>query len=301
MRFFALRLALPSLVSDLNAGIRTRFRSAVLLAGLLLIAGSRTAAGAEPLIFGAFPNLPARQIVETYRPLANTLEKHLGRPVLVYSARDFKTFVERTHRGEYDILLTAPHLAWLARKEAGYQPLLKYTQPVRGLLVTHANSTVVDLNSLRGRTIAAPDPLAVVSLALQSELAQNGLRHGIDYQETESGTHINAVMQVINGRADAAMLGWHPYNLLPPEQRQQLRVIAETQPLSSLMYLTHPHLRNAESQSIRKALLEFAASSAGQAFMKHGGYGGLSNIEGDELQAFHPYALQAQEMLRAAR
>jgi len=87
---------------------------------------------------------------------------------------------------------------------------------------------------------------------------------------------------------------------VPAELRQQLRVLAETPPLSSLMYLTHPRLRDAEAQAIRKALQQFAATAEGKAFMQRGGYGGFSPVDGSELRAFRPYALQVQEMLRAA-
>jgi phosphonate transport system substrate-binding protein len=256
------------------------------------------AADASPLVFGVFPNLTAKQIVEIYRPVADVLEKHLQRPVAIYSARDFKTFVSRTRQGEYDILLTAPHLAWLARQDAGYQPLLKYAQPARGLLVVKSASPFYEAAALRGRTIATADPIAVAVLAMQAELAAQGLKRNIDYQTTDSGTHINAVMQVINGRADAAILGLHPYMLVPADVRSQLRVLAETPALSSLMYLTHPRLRDAEVQAIRSALLDFAASPEGKAFMQRGGYGGFTQVDGSELHAFRPYALQAQEMLR---
>jgi phosphonate transport system substrate-binding protein len=108
-------------------------------------------------------------------------------------------------------------------------------------------------------------------------------------------------MQVVNGRADAAMLGLHPYTLLPADLRPQLRVLAETAPLSSLMYLTHPRLRDANAQAVRDALLGFAASPEGQAFMRRGGYGRFADVDGSELQAFRPYALQAQQMLQAPR
>ena len=274
----------------------------LLMLALLLIVGLRPAFSADkPLIFGVFPNLTAKQIVETYRPLADVLEKRLQRRVVIYSARDFTTFVERTRRGEYDILLTAPHLAWLARQDAGYRPLLKYAQPVRGLLVVRSDSPFYAVDALRGRTIATADSIAVAVLAIHAELAARGLRHHIDYQTTDSGTHLNAVMQVINGRADGAMLGLHPYKLMPPELRQQLRVLAETPPLSSLTYLTHPRLCDAEAEAVRKALLSFAATAEGQTFMQRGGYGGFADVDGSELRAFRPYALQVQEMLRASR
>jgi phosphonate transport system substrate-binding protein len=268
----------------------------------LLIACMRPAAGAPvPLVFGVFPNLTAKQIVETYRPLADALEKPLRRRIEIYSARDFKTFVARTRHGEYDLLLTAPHLAWLARQDAGYRPLLKYAEPVRGLLVVKSTSPFDDVAALRGRLIATADPIAVVVLALQAELAAQGLGRDIDYRTADSGTHANAALQVISGRADGAMLGLHPYKLMSPDLRRQLRVIAETPPLSSQMVLTHPRLRDAEVSAIRKALLRFAAAPEGQAFMLRGGYGGFADVDGSELRAFRPYALQAQEMLREIR
>lgn len=280
-----------------------KLKPAALLGCFLLLFGCmRPAAGANtPLVFGIFPNLTAKQIVEAYRPLADALEKQLQRRIVIYSAPHFKTFVARTRQGEYDLLLTAPHLAWLARQDTGYRPLLKYAQPVRGLLVVKSTSPFYGKEALRGRLIATADSIALAVLAVEAELAAHGLRRDIDYRTADSGTHINAAMQVINGRADGAMLGLHPYMRLSPDVRQQLRILAETPPLSSHMILTHPRLRDAEALAIRKALLQFAATAEGQAFMRRGGYGGFAEVDGDELRAFRPYALQAQEMLREVR
>jgi phosphonate transport system substrate-binding protein len=280
-----------------------RFRTAILAGvALLLSAVMRPAVCADkPLVFGIFPNMTAKQIVETYQPLADTLEKRLQRRVTVYSARDFRTFVERTRKGEYDILLTAPHLAWLARQDVGYRPLLKYAKPTRGLLVVKAASPFDAPDELRGRTIASADPIAVAVMAAQAELAAYGLKRNVDYRTTEAGTHLNAVMQVINGRADAAILGMHPFLMMTPDLRRQLRVLAETPPLSSLMYLTHPRLRDHEAMAVRAALLAFADTPEGQAFMQRGGYGGFVAVDGSELRAFRPYALQAQDLLKATR
>lgn len=267
---------------------------------LALLALQTAHAADRPLVLGVFPNMTVKQIVETYRPLADSLEKHLQRRVVIYSARDFKTFADRTYRGEYDIVLTAPHLAFLARQEAGYRPLLKYTQPVRGLLVVRHDASIRDLGDLRGRTLATADPLALVALAIHAQLGAHGLRRDQDYRTLDFSTHLNAAMQVVNGRADAAVLGLHPYNLMQPELRRQLRVLAETPPLSSLMFLAHPRLRDAEAQAIRTGLLRFAATPKGQAFIQRGGYGGFVEASGRELESFRPYALQAQTLLRAA-
>lgn len=273
-----------------------------LLAGLflLLCLGSRPATSADkPLVFGVFPHLTAKQIIETYRPLVSSLEKQLNRRVVVYSAPNLRAFVDRTQMGDYDILLTPPHLAWLARQDAGYRPLLNYSEPIHGLLVVRADSTFTVPEDLRGHTIATADTIAMAGLAIEADLAKRGLKRGVDYRTMESGTHTSTVMQVVNKRADAAMIGHHAYVLMPDDSRSQLRILATTPPLSSLMYLTHPRIRERDAQAIRQALLKFADTPEGQAFLQRGKYGGFVGVDGNGLQAFRPYALQAQEILRA--
>lgn len=87
---------------------------------------------------------------------------------------------------------------------------------MRGLLVVKSNSPFYAPDALRGRTIATADSIAVVVLAIHAEPAAHGLSRNIDYQTTDSGTHLNAAMQVINGRADAAMLGLPTYKVDAP-------------------------------------------------------------------------------------
>ncbi len=281
---------------------RLRFITGALSAALALSLSANAQATPvdTPLIFGIFPNMTAKQTLEIYEPLVKQMEKRLQRRIVIYTARDFTTFVARTRQGDYDILLTAPHLAWLARQDAGYRPLLKYAQPAHGLLVVKNTGPYRVVEDLRGQNIAIPDPIAVTALAVQADMAALGLRPNVDYRMKDYGSHLNAVMQVINGRTAAAMLGSHYYRLLPDGIRKQLRIVIETPPFSSLMYLTHPRLRDREANLIRQALLDFAATPQGKAFLQGGGYGGFVPVDGSELRAFRPYALQAEKMMRAA-
>jgi phosphonate transport system substrate-binding protein len=272
-----------------------------LLATLLLGVALPGRAADPPLVFGVFPNLTARQTLATYHPLAATLERHLKRPVIVYSARDFPTFIARTHAGQYDLVLTAPHLAWLARQETGYRPLLKYSNPVRGLLVTRADSGLAGVPDLRGRTVAIADKLALATLAIEVDLGAQGIERGRDYKVVIGSTHANALALVAGGRADAAIVGLHPFRMLPDAARTQLRILAETPPLSSLTYLAHPRVRDTEADALRQGLLAFASSPSGRAFLEHGGYGELVAAEDSELGAFRAHALRAQALLREAR
>ena len=253
------------------------------------------------LRFGVFPNLPPRQLILTHQPLADALAARIGRPVRILSARDFRTFVARTHAGDYDLVLTAPHLAWLARREAGYRPLAKYREPVRGLLVARAGSGIARPRDLRGRRVAVPDPLAISAMAVEADLARAGLSLRGETRLQEGGAHTNAALRVLNGSADAAVIGRQPYARLPAQARARLIVLHETPPLSSQMLLAHPRLAPAEQERLQAALSGFAASPAGRAYLKNGGFGGFAPVDGNELAAFRPYAEQAARILGLAR
>ncbi len=281
--------------------LRAQLKSRLLAATIFLFLPALTLAGQMPLIFGVFPNLSPKVLVETYRPLADFLQDRLYRHVEIYSAPDFKTFIANTAHGEYDLLLTAPHLAWLARQRAGFRPLLKYAQPVRGMLVVRADSPIQSPVQLHGKRIATADPLAVVTMAMLAQLRVQGLDPGSTVQITNAQTHNNAAMRVFNGEADAAILGIQGFSHLPADVKEGLRVIDETPPLSSQVFLTHPRVRDQEALAIRRALLDWAATPEGKAFMERGGFGGFAELDGQELRAVRPYALEVQEKLKALR
>lgn len=258
------------------------------------------AAQSTPLVFGVFPNLSTQEILTTYRPLADVLEKQLHRRVMIYTAPDFRTFAVRTRDGAYDLILTAPHLAWLARQEAGYRPLLQFNQPVRGLLVVKQQSTFNALSDLKNHHVATADRLAITVLAMQEALAAHGLKSGLQFRQIDAGTHSNAAMQVIMGRVDAAIVGRQPFNHLPDAVRAQLRVIAETPPLSSQMFLSHPRVSEQEALAIHQTLLDFERSPEGQRLMQRSGFGALMDVHDDGFSENRRYALEAQRLIRAA-
>ncbi len=63
-------------------------------------------------------------------------------PVHVFTAPDPRTFLERTQRSEFDLVVTPAHFAWLAVSEVGHVPLLTYRTGLRALLVPSAEIAV---------------------------------------------------------------------------------------------------------------------------------------------------------------
>jgi phosphonate transport system substrate-binding protein len=273
-----------------------------LILGMLLLAGLRMANAQEtPLRFGVFPNLSPRLLVETYQPLSDALSTRLKRPVELQTAPDFKTFFERTQAREYDLVLTAPHLAWLAYRERGYRPLFVYQRETEGILVIHADSGYKSPLELKGKTIMLADALAITVMRMESDLAKMGLAAGRDFTSLEVGSHNNAALHVVERRCDAAILGGLPFQRLPEAMRRNLRVIKATQSFPGQVYLVNPALSHDQEMAIRGALKGFMDSAEGKAFLAQGGFVGLRNMEGWELRQFEQDGKRLQQKLIAGR
>jgi phosphonate transport system substrate-binding protein len=268
---------------------------ALLLAGLLPM---RAVAGERPLKLGLFPYLSPQRLAEIYKPLASYLENQLHQPVRLISAKDFRSFIDATQRGDFDIALTAPHLARLAELDAGYRPIATYATTVSGLLVVRRNSAIRTASMLRGAVIALPDPLAVVNLLMQTYLASQGLQPGKDYRFITRGTHNNAALAVTSGEATAAVIGALPFGQLPDALRTQLRIIGTTASVRSLFFMVNPRLDPAIANRVQAALLSFNSIPAGRAFLQQNNYQQILPADHRSLSGMSVYALEIQKMMK---
>jgi phosphonate transport system substrate-binding protein len=269
-----------------------------LLAGwLLLVPALAAAERLKPLEIGVFPNLSARAVVAMYQPLRDFLEKSLGRPVQVYTAPDFRTFVERTRGGEYDVLVTAPHLARLAQIESGYIPLANYASPLRALVVVPGRARFSSLEDLHGRTVSVPDRLAVISMVGVQLLRDHGLSPETGLRLVYAKSHTNAALSVLREEADAAVIGSAPFNQLPEDVRAGLRVLAATEPVPNQFYLASRRLPPELVAAIGRSLEEFAVSPGGRRFMETNRFGGLKGTSEGDLKKMDPYAKEVRRLL----
>lgn len=274
------------------------------LAAVVLLSGmiaTPAPAGEPPLRFGIFPNLSARAIVLLYQPMREWLEKSLGQPVTIYSAPDFKTFLERTLNREYDLVIMAPHLARIAQTEADYQPLFSYSQELHAVLVAAKNSAIQSVEDLRGKTVALPDRLAVMPVLGIRVLRSYGLQPDVDFKLLYATSHSNSALAAQRGEAQAAIVGSAPFAQFPEELRDSLRVLAKSESIPNQFILAGPNLGVRQTDALRKALSGFAATPEGRRFLENNGFGGLKPATEAELRKMEPYARDVQSILKNAR
>ena len=300
-RFAGIAAAARILVSGAHSSRMTQVVIAASVGFVLLCAGAVRAAD-TPLEVGVFPYLSTQAILTTFQPVRVHLETALKRPVQLSTAQDFSTFVARTQHGDYDLVITAPHFARLAQREAGYVPIAQYTRRLHGIVVVAANSPVKSIMELRGQSIAMPSRLAIVSMMGLRLLATSGLRPGRDFIVQVASSHSSAVLSVKNGEAAAALTEASALQQMPAELARSVRVLATTGRVQNVVFLAHARLARAERERLKTELLRFAHDTeAGRAFLKSSGFGGLRAVTEKDLRALDSYMGELKEQLRVPR
>ncbi len=269
----------------------------MLCCGLPLNARATT----SPLIIGLYPNLSSQRLFRLYKPLSDYLQRQLARPVRLYTAKNPRTFIEATRRGDFDIVLTPPHMAWLAEHEANYRPLATYAGTIQGVLIVIASSGLRTAAALRGSNIAIPDPLAFVTILGAIYLQQAGLRRDMDYHFLNRSTHNNAALAVINGEVPAAIVNILFFNQLSGELRDKLRIIGTTPAVKSFFFMANPRLSTATTQAMQNALLSFSSTPQGRVSLDHSHFERILPADSHNLAEMRPYGVEAQHLLSEPR
>lgn len=277
---------------------RALFRVLLLALAPFFLLTIPSLAAEKPLILGVFPYLSGYSVVSKFTPLRDYLAAELKRPVQVYTAPDFRTFIERTQRGDYDIALTAPHLARLAILEANYASLATYKATLQTLIVVKKDAPYAKLADLRGKSIAIPDKLAIVTLLGTQLLRAANLRENQDYALLVTQSHNSAALSVQHGQHDAAIIGSTPFNQLAPEVQAGLRILASSASIPTQYYIAHKRLGSRQITQLQSLLVTFAENTPpGQKFIEENRFLGIKASAGDELKQLDDSVKEVKNML----
>jgi phosphonate transport system substrate-binding protein len=250
------------------------------------------------LDIGVVPYTSARALVASYEPIRLYLEQALGRPVKIYTAPGFKPFFLNAEKGYYDLVISPAHFARLLQKEHKFTPLLRYSAGGRGLIMTALNSPVKTPQDLRGKVIALPDQLSLASIICMSNLLDNGLQPGVDFQLLDVPSFASAILAVQKGDAVAAVSAPGALAQMPPELRDSVRPVLDTGEYINLIYLVHPRLGNDTAEQIKKALYKFGnGTSEGKQFFSGTGFGHFVPATAKEMNSLDRYVAETKRLL----
>jgi ABC-type phosphate/phosphonate transport system substrate-binding protein len=161
---------------------------------------------------------------------------------------------------------------------------------MQGVIAVAENAPMENLGDLRGKSVAAADRLAVITLLGEATLAdQGGLSPDHDLRMTYLPSHNSALMSLAEGRADAAIVGSLVYEKMTSTLGTRLRVLAYTARIPHMIYMARPGLAP-QVDAIRNHLLAFNALSGSN--QQNAGlgtsFGTLTTVSEDDLQTLAP-------------
>ncbi|CCQ73162.1 Conserved protein of unknown function. Putative periplasmic protein involves in signal transduction [Magnetospira sp. QH-2] len=265
-------------------------RCAAILVCFLMPSGAVRADQPQSLEIGITPYYSTRVLFEQYEPMRQHLERSLGRPTFFVTATDFKAFALKTRDHGYRFMFDVPHFGRLAEVDDGYRVLAQMKAVLRGTFLAKKDAPAKNLADLRGLTVATPDPLAIITMMGAEALIDAGLEPGKTVHLEKRPSHNTAVLSVLNGEADAALVWYKTMASMAPETTERLRVIGNTVDVAAfILFLAAPEVPEAEVKAVQSALFEFARSDAGQAFAKATGYGHIIPVASDDLTILDRY------------
>lgn len=247
----------------------------------------------ETLTLGVFPYLSPNQMMEQLSPLCQRIEEALGKKVILVSAPDFMSYVERTAKGEYDLVLTAPHMGQLAEKRDGWQRVVQSGQKTATVLLVRQESSIQRLEDLRGKKMTVGNRLSITYLLAEKALAEKGIIVGKDMEVIETATFSNVVQSVFLGEADVGAtptLLWDNWENVNAEQHNQLREIFRAKPAApSFLVMASPKTDKAAISRLTKSLLSFQDSAEGKSFFQKSQFESFQPLDDATMESAVPF------------
>jgi phosphonate transport system substrate-binding protein len=245
------------------------------------------------LTLGVFPYISASQMIEQLSPLCKRMEEALDKKIILVSAPDFMSYVERTAKGEYDLVLTAPHMGLLAEKRDGWQRVVQSGQKTATVLLVRRESSVQGLEDLRGKKISVGNRRSITYLLAEKAFSEKGVILGKDMEVLETATFSNVVQSVFLGEADVGAtptLLWDNWEHVNAEQHRGLREIYRAKPAApSFLVMAHPRTDPASIRLLRESLLQFQETPEGKTFFQKSQFESFQPIDDATMESAAPF------------
>lgn len=259
------------------------------LAALALLlwgpAAAQPAAEVRRITFGLLPFASPGALFKRFAPLRAYLEDRTGLAVRLKTAPDFLTFVRRTGRGRYDVVLTAPHFTLLALDSGHYRVGATYLEPLSGVIVTRRESGQDPPGTGDCREVATPPPSAVITLLGKRYLSGvPGARPRFRYH----ASHNAALRAVLGGDACAGVVSINVWHRLRREV-EGLRAVAKTAEIPAMGILLHRDLPAALRRRITRTLVRMKERPGGRKALRRMAYPGYRPADAGTFAPVRPY------------
>ena len=250
------------------------------------------------LEIGILPNISTQVLLAQYQPLRDFLQKHLGRGVQISTAPSWSVFHQRTMALEYDLVVTASHMARLAQLEKGFVPLVVYEPQIKGMIAFAKNRPISNIAEVTGQTLVLSNPKSLVTLRGFQWLEEKGLKRNRDFKTINTPTDDSVGNVVLHGDAIAAMLSGGEYRAIPSAIKEQIQILTAFAEVPGFVVLANPRLSTELVQSIKTGWLNFSnGSPEGKAFFAATGFTAIRELPPSLMPSMDPYLTATRSLM----
>lgn len=252
-----------------SIGSRSLKRFAALALAGLLCGIAPAAADDSPfrVVFIAYEN--PNQLLEDAGPVVAYLEAELGRSVRAFVATDYAGIVEALKNGSADMGFMGALQYVVAHREANAEVILGEVYDGRAWYQSHLfarrDAGFEEPADLEGKSIAFVDPISSSGYLYPLQIfIEAGVVEDRDAADAFfgdvyfAGGDEQAMRAVLNGFVDAAGIGEFAYELLRPDERDQIVKIGESPRIPSHCVVVRAGLDRELVGRAKRALLSLA-------------------------------------------
>jgi phosphonate transport system substrate-binding protein len=244
---------------------------------------------ASPIRLGIFPIVSTGALFRRFGPLRDYLALQLGRPVVIMTARNFPVFIKRTSQRQYDIVITAPHLAVRANDEGFYKIRASLNKALFGVYVVRRDSKLTSPKQFANKKIATPPPQAIITAAGKLDLKQvYGVEGKLSPVFIAKRSHNAAYQAVLGGEAEGAIVSINAVNVAL-KKGIPLKVLAKTRPLPNMAILISGKIPATLADRIARIIVLMDGNVRGRAVLKKMHFPGYHSAGIKDYQVLRPY------------
>lgn len=203
---------------------------------------------------GVVPQFDARKIYAVWRPILNELQQRTGLTFLLKGASTIPQFEVEFAQGDFDFVYMNPFHILTANKKQGYVPLLRDVgRKLYGIVVVRKDSPIKSMEDLQGKVVAFPAPNALgASLMIRADLVN---KYKVSIKDKYVNTHSSVYLNVALDTVDAGGGVNKTFMQQKSEIRAVLRILYETERVSSHPISVHPRVAKKVVQQVKMAFL----------------------------------------------
>ncbi len=226
----------------------------------LLLSLNAGARAAQTFTIAVVPQFPPEQIFRNWTPVLNEVSRLTGLDLKLKTYVSLPEFETAFLNGALDFAYMNPYHMVMARKAAGYTPILRDGSiRITGILVVRKDSAITRVDQLNGATLAFSSPNAFGSLYLRALLTEE---HKIHFTPEYVTTQSNVFRNVLIGRTQAGGAITHTLAQETPELQAQLRILYETPSAYPHPIAAHPRVPAQAREAVLQAFLKLGANPA---------------------------------------